>query len=161
MALYSIVTIGAFAASPMRADSQTTGAAGAALPGWQLVYGSDSTGRALHGIKSRLRDAVRAGRPIRVRWEIPWRRPNGQHGVLEHVADAAFLTIHHDEVFAQLAPIMRQRPSADSASVQLDTAGTWVGMLDTTGRLSGVFPEAGQAPSVRVRTWWYASSSQD
>ena len=128
----------------------------AQAPRWRLLYAADSTGQVLEGTKAALREAVRAGQPIRVGWSVPYRLPDGRRGALEHLADASFLTIHQDEVFAQLAPIVRQRPSADSATVQLDATATWVGMLDTTGRLRGVFTGTGEAQDVRLRTRWYA-----
>jgi hypothetical protein len=128
----------------------------AQAPGWRLLYSADSTGQALEGNKNAVREAVRAGLPIRVGWSVPYRLPDGRRGALEHVADASFLTIHQDEVFAQLAPIVRQRPHADSAAIQLDGSAHWVGMLDTTGRLRGVFTGTGDAQDVRLRTRWYA-----
>jgi hypothetical protein len=124
--------------------------------GWRLLVAVDSTGQALEGTKAALREAVRAGEPIRVAWNVPWRLADGRSGALEHVADAAFLTVHQDEVFAQLAPIVRQRPTIDSATVQLDGSATWVGMLDTTGRLRGVFTGTSEAQNVRLPTRWYA-----
>lgn len=130
------------------AQSPSTGA-------WRLAFAVDSGGRALYGSKAALEAAVRGGLPVRVGWGIPWRQPDGSVVGVEHVADAAFLTLHRGEVFAQLNPIVRQVPSADSARIGLVGAETWVGMLDTTGRLRGVFRESGRTHVQHLRIWWY------
>jgi hypothetical protein len=139
----------------------TVGVSAAAQPparrGWQLVYAVDSTGQVLQGDKATLLRAVRAGQPVRVGWRIAWRLPDGTAGALEHVADAAFLTIHHDEVFAQMAPILGQRPSAREPIVTFRSDGDqlWYALLDTTGRLVGYFAGGESPQTTRTPTSWY------
>lgn len=132
--------------------------------GWRLVFAVDSTGRPVSGSKSRLLDAVRAGHPVRVGWGLSLRQPDGSAGGLEHVAPAAFLSIHRGEVFAQLAPILGQVPSAREPAIAFRTgeaaAGDqlWYALLDTTGRLVGYFsgtPGSTAQRTVRVPTYWY------
>ena len=99
---------------------------------WRVLYATDSAGRPARGEKVALLLAVRSGQPIRVGWKVPWRLANGTVGMLEHAASAAFLTIHHGEVFAQLAPILGQAPAALEPRVILRTTppqiwyGWWV-----------------------------------
>ena len=125
---------------------------------WRVLYATDSAGRPARGEKVALLLAVRSGQPIRVGWKVPWRLANGTVGVLEHAASAAFLTIHHGEVFAQLAPILGQAPAALEPRVILRTTPPqiWYGLVGTTGELRGYFMGADSATTVRVATEWYA-----
>lgn len=95
--------------------------------GWQLVYKNDATGKGVFGDKAQLLDAVRLGYPIRIGW--------GSTRV-EHVADADFLTIFNGtEVFAQIKPIIGQRPqvNGDSLKITFRTNNKWVKMAGTNG----------------------------
>lgn len=95
--------------------------------GWQLVLKNDATGKAIVGDKAALLDAVRLGYPIRIGW--------GSNRV-EHVADADFLTIFEGkEVFAQINPIIGQRPAIDGDSLKIHfrTDNHWVKMAGTNG----------------------------
>ena len=95
--------------------------------GWQLVYKNDADGQALFGNKEQLLDAVRLGYPIRIGW--------GSNRV-EHVATADFLTIFNgSEVFAQIKPIIGQRPqvNGDSLKISFRTNNNWVKMAGTNG----------------------------
>lgn len=132
-----------------------------AAAGWRMVYAVDSTGKPTFGQKQDLLAAVRAGLPIRVGWGITWRLSDGTAGGVEHVADAAFLTIHRDEVFAQIAPILGQAPDARSPAITLGIGGDrlWYALLDTTGRLQGQFTGDGEADSFRAATIWYVQGS--
>lgn len=95
--------------------------------GWQLVFKNDATGKALFGNKTALLDAIRLGYPIRIGW--------GSNRV-EHVADADFLTIFEGkEVFAQIKPIIGQRPAIDGDSLKIHFRANnkWVKMASTNG----------------------------
>ena len=95
--------------------------------GWQLVYKNDANGQAIFGKKEPLLDAVRLGYPIRIGW--------GGNRV-EHVAEADFLTIFNGkEVFAQIKPIIGQRPqiNGDSLKIAFRTNNQWVKMSGTNG----------------------------
>ena len=95
--------------------------------GWQLVYKNDAIGKAVFGDKAQLLDAVRLGYSIRIGW--------GSTRV-EHVADADFLTIFNGtEVFAQIKPIIGQRPQviSDSLKITFRTNNKWVKMAGTNG----------------------------
>jgi hypothetical protein len=131
-------------------------------PQWRLVYAVDSLGKRVSGDKSQLLAAVRAGQPVRVGWGISWRLPDGTPGGVEHVAEAAFLTIHHGEVFAQLPPILGQAPNGREPVISFSTEGDrlWYALLDTTGRLLGYFTGGREAPrTVRTATYWFVSGS--
>jgi hypothetical protein len=124
---------------------------------WRLVYAVDSAGRRTEGEKATLLTAIRAGQPVRVGWTLGWRRADGVTGALEHVAQASFLTIHHDEAFAQLAPILGQTPSAREPVVALRPNGNrlWYALLDTTGKLTGYFTGDSTTQITRIATRWY------
>ncbi len=95
--------------------------------GWQLVYKNDVDGKALFGDKTQLVDAVRLGYPIRIGWGS---------SRIEHVATVDFLTIFNgEEVFAQIKPIVGQRPqvSGDSLKISFRTNNNWVKMAGTNG----------------------------
>jgi len=95
--------------------------------GWQLVYKNDANGQAIFGKKEQLLDAVRLGYPIRIGW--------GSNRV-EHVADADFLTIFNGtEVFAQIKPIIGQRPqvNGDSLKIAFRANNQWLKMAGTNG----------------------------
>lgn len=130
-------------------------------PGWQLALAVDTAGSPTFGDKAKLLDAVRAGLPVRVGWGIAWRLPDGTAGGLEHVAEAAFLTIHHGEVFAQIAPILGQAPAAREPVVTFRTEGDrlWYALLDTTGRLHHYFTGGTEAQTTRTPTHWYVAGS--
>lgn len=125
--------------------------------GWRLVYAVDSLGSRTQGDKPALLAAVRAGLPVRVGFGIAWKLRDGTSGGVEHVADAAFLTIHHGEVFAQLRPILGQTPAAREPDITLRTPGDqlWYALLDTTGRLQGYFSGDSTSRTTRVATFWY------
>lgn len=95
--------------------------------GWQLVFKNGADGQVLFGEKEKLLDAVRLGYPIRIGW--------GSNRI-EHVADADFLTIFEgEEVFAQIKPILGQRPAIDGDSLKIHfrTNNHWVKMSGTNG----------------------------
>lgn len=125
--------------------------------GWRLVYAVDSAGRPTQGEKEELLAAIRAGQPVRVGWGLTWRLQDGTTGQLEHAAEASFLTIHQGEVFAQLAPILGQTPSAREPVVSFRTEGgqLWYGLLDTTGRLVSYFSGGSPPQTTRLATYWY------
>ncbi|WP_350293546.1 hypothetical protein [uncultured Croceitalea sp.] len=78
--------------------------------GWHKVFQNDASGEAIYGEKSELIRAVRLGYPIRLGW--------GGNRV-EHIADADFLTIFEEEVFAQIKVIVGQEPRIDNDSVKI------------------------------------------
>ena len=135
-----------------------------ATSSWQLAYSVDSLGNRTAGDKAALIAAVRSGQPVRVGWAITWRLPDGTAGGVEHAAEAAFLSIHHGEVFAQLRPILGQAPAAREAIITLrtDPERLWYALLDTTGRLQGYFTGSGGPPQVtRAATSWYVPRPAD
>ena len=135
-------------------------AQGEAQPAWRLVFAVDSTGNPTFGEKTQLIAAVRAGLPVRVGWGIAWRLPDGTVGGLEHVAEATFLTIHQGEVFAQIAPILGQAPSAREPRVTFRIEGgnrLWYALLDTTGRLHHYFTGGSEAQTTRAPVSWFTA----
>jgi hypothetical protein len=110
------------------------------------------------GSKSALLQAIRNGQQVRVGFGLDF-DGDGKPD-LEHFADAMFISVYQGEVFAQLAPIQEQRPKAGVPEIRLATPRhPWTGMLDTTGRLLGWFPE--EVPSEhRVIGWWFVSGQR-
>ena len=153
----------ALAPTSSRAQQQTP-------VGWHLVYAVDSTGVRTLGDKATLLAAVRSGQPVRVAWALTFKLPDSTTGRIEHFAQATFLTIHKGELFAQIAPIMGQRPSAREPVIAFRNKDDelWYAMLDTTGRLRGYFTggfmnvpgqgaskSPGNEQTTRTATFWY------
>jgi hypothetical protein len=105
------------------------------------------------GSKERVRQAARAGLPLRIGWHVG--AATEQRRGVDHWADAAFVTEFGDEVFAQLADIQKQTPQGAHGRIALG-AGRWTGLLGTNGALEGFFEGVpGDAPSpVKVKQTW-------
>lgn len=102
--------------------------------GWQLVFRNDAEGRSLAGDKTALIHAVRNGYPIRIGWGM--RRASDTTRSVEHVVDAAFLTISNSrEVFAQTVQIIGQAPdlNSDTLKIRFREQNKWVKMAGTNG----------------------------
>ncbi|MBI3792033.1 MAG: hypothetical protein HY275_14305 [Gemmatimonadetes bacterium] len=155
-----LLIAGIVLASAMPA-AHSAGAQGALDRGWRLVYATDSAGRVSAGDKAALLRAVRAGLPVRVGFAISWRAKDGSQDGVEHVADARFLTIHRDEVSAQLAPILGQAPAEGAPDVALMTTGDrlWYALVDSRGRLQGYFTGGGAVTSLTVATHWFVAGT--
>lgn len=114
---------------------------------WRLVFATDAEGAPVDGSKEALMTAVRAGKSVRVYWA---------RGPVEHLADAAFLTIFEDEVFAQVEPIESQRPQQDPLGVYFREPGVkWRAIIGTNG-LFTAFMDGNDEPGVRtIMTRWF------
>ncbi len=85
---------------------------------WILVYRNDDNGKTIFGNKQKLIEAVRKGFPVRIGFGS--RRSNDSTKSVEHVTDAHFLTISNGkEVFAQIKPIIGQRPELENNSLDI------------------------------------------
>ena len=95
------------------------------IESWQLAYAHNEEGQPLEGSKEILIEAVRTGKPVRL-------YVRGQR--VEHSADALFLTIFGEEVFAQIDEIQMQAPSLDPPKVTFREPGRyWRTIYSTTG----------------------------
>src|SRR5262245_44172594 len=65
-------------------------------------------GRASEGSKNALREAFRAGLPLRVGWSLNF--DDDPEAEVTHWSDGGFLTEFEGEIFAQLADIQAQGP---------------------------------------------------
>ena len=91
---------------------------------WQLVYRNDDQGNSLHGSKEKLLEAVRHGKEIRI--GFGGRRATDTLRSVEHLVDAHFLTIANGrEVFAQIQPIIGQRPNLTSDTLDITFREQW------------------------------------
>lgn len=122
--------------------------------GWQMVFQNNANGEVVFGDKSKLIDAVRLGYPVRLGW--------GGNSV-EHVTDAAFLTIFEGEVFAQTNSIIGQAPRVDGDTVKIRfrTQNHWTKIAGTNGYSTGLMTNymqdtiAGGGTDGRASARWY------
>jgi len=101
---------------------------------WQLIFKNDKNGNSIFGEKEKLINAVRNGNSIRVGWSS--QRINDTTKSVEHFAAAKFLTISNGkEVFAQIDPIIGQRPDLDSdtLSINFRESFRWSILVGTNG----------------------------
>ncbi|MEO1053095.1 MAG: hypothetical protein AAFX87_20845 [Bacteroidota bacterium] len=128
--------------------------------GWQLLYANDGTGNPLEGSKEALMKAVRNGCPIRGSWSVSWDRDTIQ-GHIEHVADAHFLSVYEHEVFAQLSPIMRQRPVVEQPIINLDTLNNqqWYAIFSTSGEIRSLMTGVARHGKRRRPIYWFVNTN--
>lgn len=100
---------------------------------WELVYENDSNGKTIKGNIENLIDAIRNGKQIRIYWSS--HRKSDKTKKVEHLTEAKFLTIMSDTiVFAQIAPILGQKPNYDAQSVTLNEQLEWTLIAATNGK---------------------------
>jgi hypothetical protein len=115
-------------------------------------------GRVSSGTKQALRDAVRAGLPLRVGWSLD---PNGD-GTPEitHWADAGFVSDFAGEVFAQVGDIQRQAPQWQPPRIGMPKGRLrWSGLVGTNGVLESHFDDGSEPGSTPVRSTWCVDPS--
>ncbi len=104
---------------------------------WKLIYENDKSGKAITGNIEALKEAVRTGKEIRIGWGF--QHPSVKKISVEHVADAAFLTIQSDSiVHAQIRPIIGQSPNFDEGTIQLKENLEWVFIGGTNGKMDAM-----------------------
>lgn len=126
-----------------------------AVPDWKLIYHHDKDGNAIAGDKNQLITLIREGRPVRIFWPI------GK--VLDHIADAGFITIMNNEVFAQTDAIIRQIPDkATRRRIALDAKNQsrWSAIFSTTGELRSFQSQEGKLTDYRFELKWYVFTSE-
>jgi hypothetical protein len=105
------------------------------------------------GSKEKLREAFRAGLPLRVGWSLNFDEDDEPEVV--HWSDSGFLTEFEGEIFAQLADIQAQGPRLGKASISMPAKRKrWSGLIGTNGVLESNFDDGEAAPSERVRSEW-------
>ncbi len=110
-------------------------------------------GKASAGSKDALREAFRAGLPLRVGWSLNF-DADAEPEVI-HWSDSGFLTEFEGEIFAQLADIQAQGPRLGKASISMPAKRKrWSGLIGTNGVLESNFDDGEAAPSERVRSEW-------
>lgn len=128
---------------------------------WRLVYAHDAQGKPKKGDKQHLINAIRQGYPVRVGWGAQWSR-KGKVMKVEHVTDAKFLSVYENEVFAQIEPIIRQRPFVAEPGVQLDSLQlrTWRAVFGTTGVVRSV-GRGFKGSRDRRSVYWFAKADTE
>lgn len=101
---------------------------------WQLIYQNDDNGNAVFGELTALKNAIRTGKEIRIAWGF--QHPENTVVRVEHVADAAFLTIQSDSiVYAQIRPITGQTPDFENFQILLKENLEWLFIGGTSGAM--------------------------
>lgn len=99
---------------------------------WNLVYENDENGKKLGGDLTNLIRAVRNGEPIRINFTIF--HPTKKTPIVEHFADAKFITILTDSiVFAQIDPIVAQSVDMKNQFIRLEEGQEWAFSASTLG----------------------------
>ena len=115
----------------------------------ELLLETTADGEVASGSVDAVLEAVRAGRALRVGWELRFRGPDGEEVALEHWADAGFLTIWKGHVFAQIRDIYTQGPVMDAPAIHLGREPHgWIAMFGTNGTMQSLF--AGSTPGTDV-----------
>ena len=110
----------------------------------------EQDGSASAGSKDKLREAVRAGLPVRVGWSLNF--DDDPEPDVRHWSDPGFLTEFEGEIFAHLADIQAQGPRRGKASIGMPaTRKRWSAIVGTTGVLESNFDDGEVMPSARVR----------
>ncbi|MEL6559754.1 MAG: hypothetical protein AAFQ94_16310 [Bacteroidota bacterium] len=99
---------------------------------WHLVFRNDKSGNAVFGDKSELIRLARAGYPVRV--GFGGRSSADSDRSVEHIADCQFLTVRNaSELYAQIAPIIGQRPNVDGSEIKFRENYQWSIIVGTNG----------------------------
>jgi hypothetical protein len=129
----------------------STGAAASSCPLHLVTIEPD--GSASEGSKDAVREAFRAGLPLRVGWSLNFDADAEPEVV--HWSDSGFLTEFEGEIFAQLADIQAQGPRLGKASISMPAKRKrWSGLVGTNGVLESNFDDGEAVPSERVRSEW-------
>ncbi|MEM9528077.1 MAG: hypothetical protein AAGA31_15800, partial [Bacteroidota bacterium] len=101
--------------------------------GWRVIYAHDKEGQPTSGSLEALREAVKNGAEIRLNW---WhQRPGAKEPVVDHIADAKFLTILQGKhVMAQIDPIIGQTPDVEKESIAFKERLEWSILASTSGQ---------------------------
>ena len=100
----------------------------------EVLLQTDFEGQIVAGSMERLLQKVRAGKKLRIGWQLDF----DQDGVanVEHWIDAEFITVLNGQVFNQIAPIYRQIPKAEIPQVQIRNSNMqWTAIIGTNGKL--------------------------
>ena len=114
-------------------------------------------GTASEGSKDALRNAYRAGLPLRVGWSLNF--DDDAEPEVTHWSDSGFLTEFEGEIFAQFDDIQAQGPRTGTRSIQMPAKRKrWSGLVGTNGVLENNFDDGEVVPSMRVRSEWCVDS---
>jgi hypothetical protein len=114
-------------------------------------------GNASAGSKDALRNAFRAGLPLRVGWSLNF--DDDAEPEVTHWSDGGFLTEFEGEIFAQFDDIQAQGPRTGTRSIQMPAKRKrWSGLVGTNGVLESNFDDGEVVPSMRVRSEWCVDS---
>jgi hypothetical protein len=104
---------------------------------WELVYHNDKNGQSVEGNIEDLKKAIRNGQEVRIAWGF--QHPTIKKRSVEHLADAAFLTIQSDSiVHAQIRPIAGQSPDFNDGAIKLKENLEWIFIGGTNGKMDSM-----------------------
>lgn len=113
----------------------------------------DAQGKIVRGSKADLREVALRGDALRVGWRFTYGQ--GPRDFLQHWADASFVTVFEDDVFAQVPMIHKQEPRRGKSHVVLpDSVEHWNASLGSNGLLVGKLSKARKSDEVRVAQLW-------
>lgn len=90
-----------------------------------VLYQQNSQAERVSGSIEKLKQAIRAGKPIRIYMNL---------GFVEHAMDAGFLSIIGDNVYAQINGIEAQIPNRTEGTITLRPYARHVGLYSTQSR---------------------------
>lgn len=121
----------------------------------QLLARIEPDGTVSSGSKAAVRKAVEAGKKIRIGWSLDL--DHDDKADLVHWADASFLSVLGEDVYAQIFPIREQGGTKKDNRIVLrlgERARHWHALLGTNGILEGAFDDNSPKQILSVRIWW-------
>lgn len=104
---------------------------------WTLIYHNNINGNAVEGNIDDLISGIRNGEEVRIAWWF--QHPTVEKVKVEHLTDAAFLTIQSDSiVLAQIRPIVGQAPDFNEGVIKLRENLEWVFIGGTNGKMDTI-----------------------
>ncbi len=100
----------------------------------EILLQTDFKGTVVAGSMGRLLQKVRAGKKLRIGWQLDFDKDGAAN--VEHWIDAEFITILDGHVFNQIGPIYRQIPKEEIPQVQIRNSNMqWTAIIGTNGKL--------------------------
>ncbi|MEO1255329.1 MAG: hypothetical protein AAFY41_10645 [Bacteroidota bacterium] len=101
---------------------------------WKLIYEHDKDGNTVSGSKADLIEAIQNGAEVRLGWKM-----GSKDRSIQHYAEGTFLSILEGEVFAQINPILSQKPDFENVSITFRENLKWSFIASTTGKNATYF----------------------
>ncbi|MCG8390291.1 MAG: hypothetical protein MJA30_32380 [Cytophagales bacterium] len=96
---------------------------------WRSVYTNDAYGKPVKGDFQALIQAIEAGKEVRISWNMG----SGEQ-IVKHYAPVQFITIIDSIVYAQITPIIGQKPSFEKKQVTFHENLQWSMIAGSHGK---------------------------